>query len=92
VVIVAAVAGRLGRRQILYAVALMILFTLQSALIAFRETAPEVAALHPVNVFLIIAVAFVAGRDALAAWREPRAQAAPAAAGAVEEPGVSAAG
>jgi hypothetical protein len=92
VVIVAAVVGRLGRRQILYAVALMILFTLQSVLIAFRETAPEVAALHPVNGFLIIAVASVAGREALAAWRGRRAQPAPAAAGAVEEPGVSAAG
>jgi hypothetical protein len=90
-VIAAAVVGRLGRGQILFAIALMILFTLQSVLIAFREGAPEIAALHPVNGFLIIAVAFVSGREALAAWRL-RARTATAADGDVQEPGTSEAG
>jgi mercuric ion transport protein len=92
VVIVAAVVGRLGRRQILYAVALMILFTLQSVFIGLRATAPEVAALHPVNGVLIIGVAVVSGREAWVAWRARRAQPIAAAGGAVEEPSVSAAG
>jgi mercuric ion transport protein len=92
VVIVAAVVGRLGRRQIGYAAALMVLFTLQSVLIAVRATAPEVAALHPVNGVLIIGVAFVSGREAWAAWRTRRGQPSASAGGAVEEPGVSAAG
>lgn len=91
-VIVAAVVGRLGRRQILYAIALMILFTLQSAFIALRGSAPEIAALHPVNGVLIIGVAVVSGREAWAAWRARRGQPIAAAGGAVEERGVSAAG
>jgi mercuric ion transport protein len=54
VVIVAAIVGRLGRRQIGYAVGLMVLFTLQSVFVAVRASAPEIAALHPVNGFLTI--------------------------------------
>ena len=64
VVIVAAIVGRLGRRQIAYAIVLMVLFALQSVFVAVRGSAPEIAALHPLNGFLIIAVAFVSGRDA----------------------------
>ncbi len=92
VVIAAAVVGRLGRRQILYAIGLMILFTLQSVFIGLRGSAPEIAALHPVNGVLIIGVAFVSGREALAAWRARPGQPFAAARDAVEEPGVSAAG
>jgi hypothetical protein len=69
VVIVAAVVGRLGRRQIGYAIALVVMFTLQSIFIGMRASAPEIAALHPLNGFLIIAVAFVSGREAWTAWR-----------------------
>jgi mercuric ion transport protein len=69
VVIVAAILGRLGRRQIGFAVVLMVLYALQSVFVAMRGTVPEIAALHPVNGFLIIAVASVAGREAWAAWR-----------------------
>ena len=69
VVIAAAIVGRLGRRQIAYAVALMGLFALQSVFVAMRASAPEIAALHPLNGFLIIAVAAVSGRDAWIAWR-----------------------
>ena len=89
VVIVAAIVGRLGRRQIGYAVGLMVLFTLQSALVAVRASAPEIAALHPVNGFLIVAVAFVSGRDAWTAWRVRGTQSTPTPGGQVEEPGAS---
>lgn len=92
VVIVAAIVGRLGRRQILYAIVLMVLFTLQSVFVAMRATAPEIAALHPVNGVLIIGVAFFSGREAWAAWRARGRQAMPAPVGPVEEPGASAAG
>jgi mercuric ion transport protein len=64
VVLVAAIVGRLGRRQIGWGVLLIVLFVMQSVFIAFRATTPEIAALHPVNGFLIIAVAFVSGREA----------------------------
>jgi len=85
VVLVAAIVGRLGRRQIGWAVLLMVLFALQSVFIAMRSSAPEVAALHPVNGFLIIGVAFVSGREAWAAWRAGRLGMAPAASRSVEE-------
>jgi hypothetical protein len=69
VVLGAAIVGRLGRRQIGLAVLLMILFTMQSVFIAVRTSAPEIAALHPVNGFLIIGVAFVSAKEAWAGWR-----------------------
>ena len=89
VVIVAAIVGRLGRRQIAYAIVLMVLFTLQSVFVAVRGSAPEIAALHPLNGFLIIAVAFVSGRDAWTAWRVRGRQAITTPGGPVEEPGAS---
>jgi mercuric ion transport protein len=89
VVIVAAIAGRLGRRQIGYAVGLMVLFTLQSVFVAVRASAPEIAALHPVNGFLIVAVAFVSGRDAWTAWRVRGTPPTPTPDGQAEEPGAS---
>jgi mercuric ion transport protein len=92
VVIVAAIVGRLGRRQVLYAIVLMVLFTLQSVFVAMRGSAPEIAALHPVNGVLIIGVAFFSGREAWAAWRARGRQAMLAPVGPVEEPGASAAG
>jgi hypothetical protein len=89
VVIMAAIVGRLGRRQIGFAIGLMVLFTLQSVLIAVRATAPEIAALHPVNGFLIVAVAFVAGREAWTAWRTRGRQPLATPGDPVEEPGTS---
>jgi mercuric ion transport protein len=89
VVIVAAIVGRLGRRQIGYAVVLMVLFTLQSVFVALRATAPEIAALHPVNGFLILAVAVVSGREAWMAWRMRSRRPKPTPGAPVEEPGAS---
>ena len=89
VVIVAAIVGRLGRRQIGYAIGLVVLFTLQSVFVGLRATAPEVAALHPLNGFLILAVAIVSGRDAWTAWRARSLRPRPTQGAAVEEPGAS---
>lgn len=89
VVLVAAIVGRLRRRQIGYAVGLMVLFTLQSVFVALRASAPEIAALHPLNGFLIIAVAYVSGRDAWAAWHKRSRRQTPTRGGPVEEPGAS---
>ena len=87
VVLVAAIVGRLGRRQIGFTVLLMVLFAVQSLLVGFRTSAPEVAALHPVNGFLIIAVAFVSAREAWIAWQGERQRVGGVA--PVEEPGAA---
>ena len=92
VVLVAAIVGRLGRRQVGYVVLLMVLFTLQSVFVAVRGSAPEIAALHPVNGFLIIAVAVVSGREAWSGWRASRPGATATVGGSVDEPGTSTAG
>jgi hypothetical protein len=57
------VAG-LGRRPALLAAGIFGLFLLQSVFVALRADAPDVAALHPVNGFLITFLAIVLARDA----------------------------
>jgi len=57
------IAG-LGRRAALLAAGIFGLFLLQSVFVALRADAPEVAALHPVNGFLITFLAIVLARDA----------------------------
>ena len=70
VLLVAAIVGRLGRRQIGLAALLVILFTLQSVFVAVRETYPAVAALHPVNGFAILLITVGVARDAWAVRRQ----------------------
>jgi uncharacterized protein DUF6220 len=67
VLLVAAIVGRLGGRQIGLVVLLMVLFALQSVFIAMRTAYPAAAALHPVNGFLILLVTLIAARDAWSA-------------------------
>jgi len=57
------VAG-LGRRPAILAAAIFGLFLLQSVFVALRVSNPEVAALHPVNGFVITILAVVVARDA----------------------------
>ena len=57
------VAG-LGRRAALLAAGIFGLFILQSVFVGLRADAPEVAALHPVNGFLIAFLSIVLARDA----------------------------
>jgi hypothetical protein len=75
VLLVLAGAGQLGQRQVLYAAALFGLFIVQSILVAMRSSAPVVAALHPVNGFLILFVAVSMAREAWAARAQPVAKA-----------------
>ena len=67
-VIMAAVGavGRLPRRLVLGAVIVVGLFILQSLFVALRGTAPFIAALHPVNGFLIVLAGIV-----LVRWSRP---------------------
>ena len=58
-----------GRRAALLAAGIFGLFMLQSVLVGLRADAPEVAALHPVNGFLITLLAIVLARDAWMARR-----------------------
>jgi hypothetical protein len=74
ILLVLAVVGRLGRRQIVYAAALFGMFILQSVLVALRADLPVIAALHPVNGFAILLVGILTAREA---W-ESRGSVAPA--------------
>jgi hypothetical protein len=62
--LIVGLVARLGRRPALLAAGIFGLFILQSVLVAVRDTMPEVAALHPVNGFLITFLAIVLARDA----------------------------
>jgi mercuric ion transport protein len=61
--VLGAIAG-LGRRMAALAAGIFGLFLLQSVFVNLRESAPEVAALHPVNGFLITLLAIILARDA----------------------------
>ena len=56
--------GGLGRRAAVLAAVVFGLFMLQSVFVLQRESAPMIAALHPVNGFLILLLALVIARDA----------------------------
>ncbi len=64
IVLVLAIAGRLPRRVIGLAVLLLVLFALQSVFVAIRHDYPVVAALHPLNGFLILLVGIVIAQHA----------------------------
>ena len=81
-VIVLAAVARAGRAQIGIAALIFGLFLLQSVFVAVRVSSPAVAALHPVNGFLILLLAIVLARRAWAVARASRpAVDAPAPAG-----------
>lgn len=65
VMLVLALAGREPRRVIGLSALLLLLFAFQSVFIALRDSAPQVAALHPLNGFLILFVAITVSR---ASW------------------------
>jgi hypothetical protein len=64
VLLVLGLIARLGRRAALLAAGIFGLFLLQSVFVGLRADAPDVAALHPVNGFLITLLAIVLARDA----------------------------
>ena len=55
--------GGMGRRPAILAVVIFVLFILQSIFVVMRDSQPAVAALHPVNGFLILFLAIVLARD-----------------------------
>jgi Family of unknown function (DUF6220) len=65
VMVGAGIAGGVGWRLVGLAALILVLFFVQSILIGLRADAPMVAALHPVNGFLILLLSIVVAR---AAW------------------------
>jgi hypothetical protein len=70
VMVVLALVGGLPRRFAGLSALLFVLFILQSVFVAARENMPAVAALHPLNGFLILAIAI------LLAWQSWQARTA----------------
>ena len=69
VLIISGLVGRVGRRLVILAVVVEVLFILQSVFVAMRADNPEIAALHPVNGFVILLLTLVIARDAWALRR-----------------------
>jgi hypothetical protein len=63
VLLVLGLLGGMGRRVALLAVAIFVLVIVQSVLVFQRESNPSIAALHPVNGFLILLLAIVLALD-----------------------------
>jgi hypothetical protein len=71
--IVVAIVAALPRRLIGLTALAAVLFILQSVLVALREVSIGIAAIHPVNGFLILLIALVVARDSWALRRAPDA-------------------
>ena len=71
VLLVLGILGGMGRRPAILAVVIFGLFILQSVFVLMRESTPAVAALHPVNGFLILFLAIVLARDSWLMRRAP---------------------
>jgi hypothetical protein len=71
-VLAAAALGRVGRAQILTALALAIVVFIVPILATLRESSPVIAALHPVGAVLAFALALVVAWNA---WRTVRNEA-----------------
>lgn len=57
VLVLLALLGRLPRRMVGASVLLLVLFALQSVFVLMRSSVPMLAALHPLNGFLILGLA-----------------------------------
>jgi hypothetical protein len=79
VMLILALLGREPRRIVGLTVLVLIQFTLQSVFVALRVDYPAVAALHPVNGFLILAVGALIARLSWLVRREAAPAPAPAA-------------
>ena len=69
--LILALIGREPRRIVGLAILLLVQFTLQSVFVAVRGDDPQVAALHPVNGFLILIVGILVARWSWATRNEP---------------------
>ena len=89
-ILILALVGRERRLVVGLSVLLLVQFTLQSVFVALRADMPAVAALHPVNGFLILVVGLLIARLSWIVRRQPAtspAAAAPDAALAAPEAG-----
>jgi len=78
VLFLTALVGRFGRWQAIAAAVMVGQFVLQSLLVFQREAMPAIAALHPVNGFLILLIAVWLARDAWRTWQvDPASAVAP---------------
>jgi hypothetical protein len=66
VMLVLAIVGRVPRRLLGLVGLTLVLFALQSVFVVLRADYPVVAALHPVNGFVLLLVAIVIARSAWA--------------------------
>ena len=71
VLLVLGLLGGMGRRVALLAVAIFVLVFVQSVLVYQRASNPSIAALHPVNGFLILLLAIVLALDSTRMRRAP---------------------
>jgi hypothetical protein len=71
VLLVLALAARAPRVQVGLSAVLLVQFALQSVFIALRRDSPELAALHPLNGAIMLAVALVLARSAWRTYRAP---------------------
>lgn len=69
VLLVTALVGRFGRWHAIAAAVMFGQFILQSVLVLQRDSTPAIAALHPVNGFLILLIAIWLARDAWRVWQ-----------------------
>ena len=75
VLIVTSLVGGFARMQAIAGAVMFGQFILQSVLVLQREAVPAIAALHPVNGFLILLIAVWLARDAWRRWQVPADQA-----------------
>jgi Family of unknown function (DUF6220) len=73
--VVSGLAGGLGRRLVGLSALILGLFLAQSVFVAVRTEAPMVAALHPVNGFLILLLSIVVARGAALRRTQPEPEA-----------------
>jgi Family of unknown function (DUF6220) len=66
ILLVTALVGRFGRWHAIAAAVMLGQFILQSVLVLQRDSIPAIAALHPVNAFLMLLIAVWVAMDA---WR-----------------------
>jgi hypothetical protein len=85
VILVLALAGRMPRGVTGLSVLLLVLFALQSLLVAVRADLPAIAALHPLNGFAILGVGVMTARSSWRLRRESTTATAIATAAATPE-------
>lgn len=71
VLLVLGLLGGMGRRAALLAIGIFVLLILQSVFVVMRSSMPAIAALHPVNGFLILLAAVVLAWESTQARRQP---------------------